>query len=418
VASAGWSVIGDPLPYNAPGGSALAAGQVVEDPLVGSINAVWFMNGEGSSYNFRRYSVEDDAWAWMHDAPAVPKGGGALAFVPNFGTQGDDGWVFAFRGDDTRGFWCYHPDEDEWYDLTGTQQAPEEVTDGGALCYGGKVTIGAYDYAVIYAMTGQEHFQQQGSYWRGHVWRYAFRVDYVVTSPHNGTWTQLASFLYPVKKGGALAWSQYDGTLIATIGSPDDNVWELDPDAPTPVWTSWVTLDPKPYGGAALAARENDQYIWVLHGNENDSAFAIFNVDDHSLDELDVPPQHPEYGAGIAQVGDVCYAEFGGDNRNVCFAKWEEDDEGGQSRFAEGRSGVQVGVRASSGSHRFDVSGATGVVRLVVVDVVGREVTSVLSTPQNGTATLTWNHRGLQGLFLYRLTTGSFATGGKAIALR
>ena len=83
-------------------------------------------------------------WATLADAPAQVKHGGALAYA------GGD-YIYAFRGDDTRGFWQYSISTDSW---TALADAPDRVKEGGALTHAGG------DY--IYALQGKG----QPSFWQ------------------------------------------------------------------------------------------------------------------------------------------------------------------------------------------------------------------------------------------------------------
>jgi len=79
------------------------------------------------------------AWRWgpaLASAPAIVREGGALRHVR---WDGED-YLYALRGNNSRGFWRYVPATDAWEALALT---PANVRGGGALAWAG----GRYLYA-------------------------------------------------------------------------------------------------------------------------------------------------------------------------------------------------------------------------------------------------------------------------------
>ena len=143
----------------------------------------------GDKKDFWRYSISGDSWdETLEDAPHDVKAGGALAYA-----GGDD--IYAFRGDGKDDFWRYSISEDKWYSM---EKAPDKVKAGGALAYDGS--------GYIYAFRGDKK----------DFWRYSISGD---------SWDEtLEDAPHDVKAGGALAYAGGDD-IYAFRGDGKDDFW-------------------------------------------------------------------------------------------------------------------------------------------------------------------------------------------------
>ena len=220
---ADWSVVG-------------AASVTSEDtPLEGVYHLrLISTTGDGSLFAFRgdntngfwRYRPGTDTWTLLANAPATVNGGGSLAW-----DQGD--YIYALRGDNSRDFWRYTISADTWLSLDDT---PERVDDGGALIY----TDG-----LLYALSGNDSRD---------FWRYL---------PGSDTWTVLADAPGTVNAGGSLAWDEAD-YIYALRGDDRRDFWRYAIGADT-----WEVLDDTPErvnDGGALT--HTDGLLYAFRGDD------------------------------------------------------------------------------------------------------------------------------------------------------
>jgi len=359
--------------------------------------------------------------------------GGALAFVPDYSAFPPGGWVFALRGKDpsidagTREFWVYYPRQNVW---RPAPPVPEDVIEGGSLCYGGIHDLHGRSYAILYAFTGQQH--SQGGVTYGHFWRYTFPVvPYDYDSPLQGQWQWMQPITRGVGSGTALTWLPFgpataEGTVAAILGPTDSDVWTwvASEDPPGPPW--WAQVPTYPYsvnGGASMAPLANNyQVVFTYGGGTRDFHRWDATQPTQSPVPLDNTPEDVKYGAGLCQLGNICYLDIGTQTSSpVHMYRYFVPIEGGGGQAAglSDLGSLRVHVGASPGVHRFDASGVTGPVRLVVTDVAGRLLKTAHSESRAGTASLTWTHPGLPGgVYLYRVSADGQSVGGKVTVLR
>jgi hypothetical protein len=438
LTSAGW----DPAPrpvdylYDSDPGSAVCAG-LATNPAGETRHYVWNMIAYYNYGQFFAYDIDQHAQVYLHQTPLPAGKGGALAYVPEYWACPPNGWVFAFRGKEitgeagTRDFWVYYPSRDKWYQAEGDQRVPEEVKEGGSLCFGGVQALHGRSYAVLYAFTGQEDFVSPD--WRGHFWRYTFQVvPFDEDGPLLGQWEQMRSVRRDVTKGTALAWLPLcpavsaKGTVVAILGPLHDSVWtwEASEDTPGPDWVSRVPTAPYSVeGGASMAPLANGhQVVFTYGGGTRD----FHRWDAAYPSQPPVPrqntPEDVEYGAGLCRLGDTCYLDIGTQPNipTYMFGYFVNDPgDGGQTAGLGDLASLRVRISAAPGSHRFDASGVTGPVRLVVTDAAGRLLKSAHSESHAGSASLTWTHPGLPaGVYFYRVSADGQSVGGKVTVLR
>ena len=180
-----------------------------DNPLEGAYHLrLISTTGGGSLFAFRgdntngfwRYRPGTDTWTLLANAPATVNGGGSLAW-----DEGD--YIYALRGENRRDFWRYTISADTWETLDDT---PGRVDDGGALIY----TDG-----LLYALSGYDSRD---------FWRYL---------PGSDTWTPLADAPGAVNAGGSLAWDEAD-YIHALRGDDKRDFWRYAISADT-----WELLD-------------------------------------------------------------------------------------------------------------------------------------------------------------------------------
>jgi hypothetical protein len=436
LTSAGWDYT--PLRveylYNSDPGSAVCAG-LARDALGVPRHRVWNMIGEYLYGQFFAYDIDNAQQVPLHQTPAPVGKGGALAFVPDPFACPPNGWVFAFRGKDvtgdagTRDFWVYYPTQDQW---RPAPLVPEEVKEGGSLCFGGIQEIHGTSWAVLYAFTGKEDFVSPD--WFGHFWRYTFRVvPYDEDSPLLGQWEQMRSVRRDVTRGTALAWLRLSpavtarGTVVAILGPLHDSVWtwEAPEDTPGPDWVSRVPTAPYSVeGGASMAPLANGHQVVLTYGGGQQD-FHRWDLAQPSAPPvpLENTPEDVEYGAGLCRLGDTCYLDIGTQAQGYVVHMYRyfvnDPGNGGQTAGLGNLGSLRVRISAAPGSHRFDASGATGPVRLVVTDAAGRLLQSAHSESHTGSASLTWTHPGLPaGVYFYRVSARGQSVGGKVTVFR
>ncbi len=155
----------------------------------GSDTIYAFTGDGGPSTNpkaFWKYSIADDSWTGLADAPADVKAGGALVYF--------SGNIYALGGNDTKNFWKYDVGLQAWSWLADT---PNNVKAGGALSTNG---------VSLYALRGNG---------TNEFWQYEPTAD---------AWTSLEATLAPVKEGGALAY--LNGYLYALQGNQSTQFWK------------------------------------------------------------------------------------------------------------------------------------------------------------------------------------------------
>jgi hypothetical protein len=417
-----WDRKANPGQYGADLGSALCAGVATEEDNT-TRNCVWFLeNGQqGGSDWFQRYDVGTDAWAFKQNLPNQIDAGGALAFVTDPSACPQNGWVFALRGGNTADFWVFYPNENHWYVLAGNQLVPENVIAGGALCYGGIRDIGGTPHAVLYAFTGQEHYDN--GFWYGHFFRYVFElIPY--DGPQQGWWERLADIAGRVGEGGALAWVPLPdaqqtplGLVIGLEGGGDDVIWRYDPVEDE--WWGGVNIDPPAQTGACMTPRADGNRVMLLHGGST-ANYTFYDASNNTRITQSPTPQTVKGGAGIAQLNDLCYAEFGTHNQGgVQFHVWMGPPEGGQGDVIGAAEMPDVSVRQGRRSHTFAVRAEPGPVSLTIADAAGRVVGTARTECADGTAVLTWDHSASpDGVHLYVVSSTSGTVTGKTLVMR
>ena len=237
--------------------------------------------GDGSLFAFRgdntngfwRYRPGTDTWTLLANAPATVNGGGSLAW-----DQGD--YIYALRGDNSRDFWRYTISADTWLSLDDT---PERVDDGGALIY----TDG-----LLYALSGNDSRD---------FWRYL---------PGSDTWTVLADAPGTVNAGGSLAWDEAD-YIYALRGDDRRDFWRYAIGADT-----WEVLDDTPErvnDGGALT--HTDGLLYAFRGDDRRD-FWRYDIDAGGWVSRTDTPDNVAWGGALAwDRADTIYA-FRGDDRN------------------------------------------------------------------------------------------------------
>jgi hypothetical protein len=426
--------------YGAQSGSALCAG-VATEANSETYNCVWMLHGGYAS--FERYDIDLNEWdqkAWFPSGTnrIYTYSGGALCYVPNPNTNPPNGWVFGFPGSmstnyPSREFWVYYPefgtpgagDTGKWERVNSDVPDDEGgVTEGGALCYGGTTTIHGVTHAVIYAFTGQEH-QDENDTWWAHFFRYTFEFG----APKDGTWEQLESIEgEKVNMGGALVWlpnwdaeyAEPPWVIATTAGYTDDAFWRYDPAAQY-IWTGVNPVLDDDEGAGCCLARLNGDGVVILYGGGSDKFSVVVPAEPSRPGSIwtEDTPAEVEDGAAVAGLNNVFYAECGEDNELRFYALYPYGRGGGQGGGEAGHAAPRVAARAGRGQSHFTVRCQPGPVSLKLVNSAGAVVATVKAEARSGLAELTWPHgSSASGAYLFVLSTPSGTATGKLAIVR
>jgi hypothetical protein len=429
VTYSAWQDLTCPPGYIPQNGSALCAGIAID-------KYVWFLqNGLGLNDLFLCYDIAHNTWISSELIPFIPMGeGGAVAYVQMLTISPPNGWVFAFRGNNTQEFWVYGPGSNTWQ---RGPDVPEPVIDGGCLCYGGLQFIDGVDQHVLYAFTGQH--DDNAGYWQGHFFRYTFPDPGVLKGPNPallGEWRQLAKILGKVStRHPALTWVPMDdpsglypmGVVVAMKNDldhpphgviyhyyPDQDTWReirYIPDPTNP--QEYARLD----DGACMTSHFRDRTMF-LFGESYPRHYAFYDVATHSITILASTPHEVTKGAAITALhweGEA-YVEFGGGGLPY-FSRWvPPPEEGEQGTITNPSSQLKVAVYPSQVSHIFSVRCEAGPVRLSVMDVTGRRVCSSAKECRGEMVDITWIHPTIaNGVYFWSISTKSGGTNGKLV---
>jgi hypothetical protein len=218
--------------------------------------------------NFWCYDVAANTWSALANAPQNVEAGGALAY--------DGGnYIYALGGNGQKYFWRYDITANSWSTLASTH---DPVNAGGAL-----VCTGSY----LYAFRGGD----QKSFWR-----------YDISA---NSWTGMRDAPGNVNGGGALAWG--GGDYIYALKGGSTTFWRYSISGNT-----WSTLAPtlSTVGDGGALASDGNQYVYALKGNDTDT-FWRYNISANSWAAMaDTPVTPCVYGGGaLVYDGNAhCYA--------------------------------------------------------------------------------------------------------------
>jgi hypothetical protein len=433
LAQPGWVQM---APFTGPGadtGCALCTGNATEPG--GYKQCIWLLHG-GSNW-FERYDVTGHAWERMADIPGDAVGwGGALAYVPDpFAYPWPRGLVFALKGKNTPDFKVYCPDNNAWVSLL---PVPQNVTAGGALCYGGEVVVDGLRCAILYALTGQSN--QDG----GYFYRYLF-PEAPSSDPGAGHWEKLGLIRDPVSPGAALAWNpvfdptQWLWVLTAFVGNIS-NLWQyINPFGP-PFWRQFFCTTWNQNKGACMTGfnllGDSRPCVAMLYGSGHVDPAGDWWCDLHwpvhgTFDRQADTPLEVDSGSALAYVvtqeafvpTPFIYAEFGRqDPPSRSFYRLKvptSSGSGTQSSGTAAQTATRVQTLAGRDQTRFVVSGQAGTVRIKILSSAGRVVAALSTSPSAGRAEFVWSHKGVpSGVYLYAVSGVSGVLTGKVMVVR
>ncbi|NPV13856.1 T9SS type A sorting domain-containing protein [candidate division WOR-3 bacterium] len=431
-----WEPLPPPPQYNAYAGSALCAGIATEEDGR-TRRSVWFLqDGYYGNDIFSRYDIDDFLWRSYGIVPFVPLGpDGAIAFVPDPYAFPENGWVLCLRGNETREFWVFYPEDGAW--VQGPP-VPETVEEGAALCFGGFQEIYGRSYAVLYAFTGKEHEISPG-YYRGHFFRYIFEiVPYINkglgrnSAPIRGSWERLADIVGHVEEEAALAWVPMSpdspiaypmGLVIGLKNNEDGQGWIYHYD---PVRNTWWDVRPivgyrRLYDGACMTAHYRDSTMFLEGGGTE--YYNFYDVIRGTIYSATSTPQKVREGtalAGLLPKNDTIYAEFG---RQLAppapgFSRHNSPpyQEGSQGTSTNLNAGINVVLQPHRTFHIFTVKCASGAVRLLIMDITGRTVAYLSAECRNEVVDIIWNHPIIpSGVYFWKVSSTSGVTNGKLV---
>jgi len=189
-------------------------------------------------------------------------------------TQWGSGYIYAFRGSETKTFWRYDIATDTWSALA---DAPYNVAAGGALVSDGN----NYIYALHGNLSGNWHHD-----------RYFSRYDIA-----SNTWSSLAQTPCSVGEGGSLT---FDGTYIYALrGNYKQHFWRYD--ISTNSWSYLAYTHAGVGGGGALTYAGGD-YIFALRGSCTNN-FWMYSISGDTWTYLTGTPSGVGDGGALASDG-------------------------------------------------------------------------------------------------------------------
>jgi hypothetical protein len=211
-----------------------------------------------NSKTFWRYDITTDNWSPLADTPQNVGAGGALAFDGN-------SYIYALCGNGQKYFWRYNISSNTWSSLKTT---PYSINTGGALVFAG-------NYLYAFRGGGSTRF-----------YRYSISSD---------SWSSMTSAPSSVSGGGALT---YDGNnfIYALKGGSTTTFWRYSISGNT--WTTTLAGTPSVVGDGGSLAFDGGNYIYALKGL-NTVTFWRYNISANSWTAMaDTPATPCVYGGG------------------------------------------------------------------------------------------------------------------------
>lgn len=274
------------MPVSAGAGIAAVVG------LVGApIDSVFALRGGGTT-DFWHYSISQNEWTILPDAPAPVGEGGGIVEVFSF-TFCKPGrfYIAALRGSNTTDFWHFNIDENRWCAGPST---PSPVGPGGSIAQLQRI-------GEIYVLRGNG----TTDFW----------------SLKNGQWRTLKSTPGAVNAGGGLVGINYGSglgdVLFALQGGGSTALWKYD--VATDNWTHQSDV-PGPIGpGGAITAPNvggtGAGTLNVLQGGESTSVWSL-DIAADSWKLIDNAPGAIAAGGALSnQVNGCDFAFVGGESR-------------------------------------------------------------------------------------------------------
>jgi hypothetical protein len=260
-----------PAPVSAGAGIAAVVG------IVGApIDSVFALRGGGTT-DFWHYSISQNEWTVLPDAPApVGEGSGIVEVFSHSFCKPGRFYVAALRGSNTTDFWYFNIEQNSWCEGTDT---PSPVGAGGAIAQLqrlGKIYVlrgnGTTDFwSLENGVIWEKRASTPGPVQAGGG---LVGINYGVRGPadvlyalqgggstalwkyevNTNSWTQQSDVPGPVGPGGAITSPNFgeEGTLNVLQGGESTAVWSLDIAANT-----WKLLADAPSAIAAGGATSN-----------------------------------------------------------------------------------------------------------------------------------------------------------------
>jgi hypothetical protein len=280
-----------PAPVSAGASIAAAMG------LVGApIDSVFALRGGGTN-DFWHYSISQNEWTRLPDAPApVGEGSGIIEVFSFTFCQPGRFYIAALRGGNTTDFWQFNIDENRWCAGPGT---PSPVGPGGAIAQLQRI-------GKVYVLRGNG----TTDFW----------------SLEDGKWRTLASTPGPVSTGGGLAGINY-GTrsqrdvLYALQGGGSTALWKYDDatntwahqnDVPTPVGPGGAITSPNARGA-------DEGALNILQGGGSPSVWSL-DISANSWKLIDNAPSAIAAGGATSNQFNGCDFAFVGGGSSQFFS--------------------------------------------------------------------------------------------------
>lgn len=248
-------------------------------------------------------TAQGGAWITKASPPSPGYGGFGEAVV---GT-GDSVFVIRCHDGGSCQFWRYNVSSDGWTTiLTWTPDDPiPRLKSGTALAWDGS--------HYIYALLGAA-YEDKGITARYYFYRYDTSAN---------LWIQMANTTHAQGAGNAIAWSGYDNTVYAVLGSiehgtgfaryhPNSNTWE-----PLSFDPSWTVID----DGASLVWT-GGEYLYALRGEWDETVphtdFARYHITTGTWENMNPIPESGGVGDGASLLWAGEYSDYlfalGGNN--------------------------------------------------------------------------------------------------------
>jgi hypothetical protein len=212
--------------------------------------------------SFGYYSINNDQWYSLANAPGNVRQGGSLVYAGNY--------LYALRGNNQENFWRYNISSDSW---TSLEDTPDKVQEGGELVLAGSNRI--------YAFQGKSK----------NFWRYSISAD---------DWTEMDDAPSDVRYGSDLAYN--GGNLIYALrGRNQTDFWSYNISGDS--WNSLQNTPDRVNNGGNLAY-SGGNYIYALKGT--DTTFWRYTINTDSWSELTPTP------AGLGRGADLVFTNATG----------------------------------------------------------------------------------------------------------
>jgi hypothetical protein len=264
---------------------------------------IYAFKGNGRC-EFYKYNIATNTWASKESIPAIGSSGKKKP-VKKGGTlnQGNDGNIYATKGNNTLEWWQYDPRKSggpsyPWVQKTDVPSGAKGVGGGGSAC-----AVELNDTTYVYLLRGNGTF------------------DFYRYNVGTGTWTSMATAPSGTsgksfKAGSCIGYNDYIGRIFALKATYNELfAYAVDSFGGAGTWTNKTMLPftgsmgkkKKVKDGAGIAYSKDDDLMYALKGNNTQEFWAYKADSDRWTQKEDMPiggGKRPK-GGGTLIRGDV-----------------------------------------------------------------------------------------------------------------